>query len=354
MWASIRHVDVLLLMGSNIINVRGLFGMEGVPNPDRPIHRIAAVNTKNGVWYSVEGRSNEVTVNHYVIGILCDGVVSALRRPTVGKAMAIRAAMSVGWTLKATNTTGDCGIDAMAHHSGAVRNRAVFQNIRDELSAALLERCEQPAWQDAFVACREHDPSAGPAGPADAAAGGMGPPPARRQGLRALRLLDRLPLQGLRLRRFHPPPLPSDADARPSGLPPPLSPQDAGPPPLPPLPPPAQRPQLPQGADAEPSGSSELVPVETFKGWLNSLPSDHLAIITKGYWTFREVEEGWLAARPVVRRARAIRRSHRRTSLNHRLATGIAYRRWLEGDGRQPKSKLKDSRAKPPFTHPFF
>ena len=154
LWASIRDVDVLLLMGSNIINVRGLFGMEGVPNPDRPIHRIAAVNTKNGVWYSVEGRTNEVTVNHYVIGILCDGVVSAPRRPTVGKAMAIRAAMSVGWTLKATNTTGDCGIDAMAHHSGAVRNRAVFQNIRDELSAALLERCEQPAWQDAFVACQ--------------------------------------------------------------------------------------------------------------------------------------------------------------------------------------------------------
>ncbi len=74
--------------------------------------------------------------------------------------------MKVGWVLKHIQKLGDCGIDAMAYHSGLVRIPSTRQAIRRGLSKFTLDNMNKKEWQESFVCCqdvhgsnRNHKPS---------------------------------------------------------------------------------------------------------------------------------------------------------------------------------------------------
>ncbi len=81
-WATVEHVEVKMLFGSNIVSLRAVFAA-GMPQHCRTCLRVAAVRVsdKSKTWLSAVSPSGELfpVVNHYVIGIAC-GLSAANRR----------------------------------------------------------------------------------------------------------------------------------------------------------------------------------------------------------------------------------------------------------------------------------
>jgi hypothetical protein len=349
-------------------------------------HRIAAVRvTTKGTWLSAPEVGSGI-INHFVIGLAAvdRGVVQA---PAAGRSLVVttarNAAMSVGWTLKATVAQGDCGPDSLAYHDDATkRSPAAWLGVREELARFMDTVQNQRVWQQVFRACCEADPQ--PVRRAvPRSVGGMAPP-VGPGGFGSC-----------------PPPLP------PPTLPPPLDSGGLGPGrqplPPPPLPPPA----LPVYAspsswflplrgsaaaltiDLEESGHetssslhalwSKLKPLqvsgealvidceldvggdlaasdggalaastgssaEKFVEWLQAMPPDELLVATNDYYSFRAAEERWQQQHPILKDMRAMVPRLRRiaTKVNYKLATGLAFQRWLAVVGQDSKSPLKD------------
>ena len=99
-------------------------------------------------------------VNHFVIGAPVAGRTAAPTKLTLGILddciyFAWRAALRGGWSLKPTDSIGDCGIDAMAFHEGGDRTQESWALIRCELADFIQSVATDPAWQQIFSCCCE-------------------------------------------------------------------------------------------------------------------------------------------------------------------------------------------------------
>jgi hypothetical protein len=94
------------------------------------------------------------------------------------------------------------------------------------------------------------------------------------------------------------------------------------------------------GALAASTGSS----AEKFVEWLQAMPPDELLVATNDYYSFRAAEERWQQQHPILKDMRAMVPRLRRmaTKVNYKLATGLAFQRWLAVVGQDSKSPLKD------------
>ena len=287
-WGVLSDASVQMLFGTNVVELGPFMG----PNLPRPsggrIHRVAAVRMQDGIWYTA-GAESLTDVNHFVIGVpsgLPPSVASSSASSSSSSAtsvLAARAALSVGWLLKASNGYGDCGPDCMAFSSSRPRTPESFRAIRNELADFLVGVSEVPVWQEAFALCGE-----GFAPEPPEPSGGLGPEPSGGLG----------PLV--------------------SGAPP--SPSPSTPPPLPP-----------------PSPS-------TFQAWLLELTPEKRRDATATYSSFKAAETDWLASLPPKASdsgPAVARKHHASTTLRFRLATGKAYSEWLAGLGRASRSPLK-------------
>ena len=160
-WSFMRDVSVPFLFGSEVVDVRVVFGPASVA-PTRGIHRVAAVMlAANGSYRSAvapDNRGHVPVVNHFLVGTTKRGVVDVVATgpPAIHRERcAGRSAMKVGWVLKHTQKLGDCGIDVMAYHAGLVRIPSTWQAIRRDLSKFMLVKLNKKEWQDSFVCCQD-------------------------------------------------------------------------------------------------------------------------------------------------------------------------------------------------------
>jgi hypothetical protein len=224
--------------------------------------------------------------------------------PLQPSASAARLAARVGWVLKQTNATGDCGPDCLAYFAGMPRTPMSWKSVRQELADFMLTVRDDPQWMAAFGACGEQveaeplpveAPQALPSGP--------------------LPVPTRSPVAD--------PPLPPQSDP----VPPLVLLSSASPPSslvLPPLPPPDDGP-------------------ETFQAWLDSLPKDQLEDVTRDYHIFTLSRDRWERANPKQTRTRLPSKLVRRqTRLDHKRAVGVAYLKWRADEGSGSRAHLKE------------
>lgn len=158
-WSFLKDVLVLMLFGTEVVDVRRVFGPPAAA-PTRGTHRVAAVQCEGGSYKSavMRGRGHGPVCNHFLVGAArpggVDSGVADAPVPAQGRS-AVRAAMRVGWVLRETTRAGDCGIDVMAYHSRLVRVPSSWKTIRNQLADFMLDVVDTPAWQDAFVACQD-------------------------------------------------------------------------------------------------------------------------------------------------------------------------------------------------------
>ena len=159
-WSHARDVNVHMLFGSTIVDVRRVFGPPA-EHPSGGIHRVASVRCSGDGYRSSAVNPNRGHVpssNHFLVGTsnAVVDVSEATGLSEIGaERSAVRAAMRVGWVLKHTTRAGDCGIDVMAYHSRRVRVPSTWKTIRDELANFMLDVQNHPDWQHSFVACQE-------------------------------------------------------------------------------------------------------------------------------------------------------------------------------------------------------
>jgi hypothetical protein len=301
----------------------------------------------------------DVRINHYLIAL-------PLGAPdiTASGKNAVAMARRAGFTLKATEACGNCGIDCMTEAERTSRSLANWLDLRGELADLLEASAGDADWQAAFSRCGElpaddigaHVPSSSSASTA-VAGGGMGPPTkASPAALAAAPLAAAIAAALAAALAAAPPepiaaapPLPSLADKPPPALavePPAVEPSAvalaAAPPaalaavpsvePLPPLPPPP----LPPPADQHP----------TFIAHLRSQPQEDTLRMIKDYRTFMGAQEVWeeLNLQPSRRQGvqkTGLKRQNRTSTLAHRMATAAAYRQWREGPGAATRDHLK-------------
>ena len=161
-WSFLKDVQILMLFGSVIVDVRLVFGPAAVA-PMHGVHRVAAVMLlSDGSYQSAVAPGNRghvPVVNHFLVGTTRRNVVEVVAtgppNPIYRKRCAVRAAMQVGWVLKHTQKMGDCGLDAMSYNAGMVRTPSTWQAIRRDLSKFMLENMNKTEWQESFVCCQD-------------------------------------------------------------------------------------------------------------------------------------------------------------------------------------------------------
>ena len=111
-WSFMRDVSVLMLFGSDVVDVRVVFGPASVA-PTRGIHRVAAVMlAANGSYRSAvapDNRGHVPVSNHFLVGTTKRGVVDVVATgpPAIHlERCAVRAAMKVGWVLSTLKSWG--------------------------------------------------------------------------------------------------------------------------------------------------------------------------------------------------------------------------------------------------------
>jgi hypothetical protein len=162
-WAYLRKASVRIQMGENVVHVQDVFGCALPAFEPVAIHRVAAVRTSPNGWLSadVSGSYGTFDSNHFVIALPIEGRPSPRLQKVLTnhnsefRRTAREEALIAGWSLKATDARGDCGIDAMSHHAGETRCSPTGRGIRKELSLLMISVQTCPHWQDAFVCCQE-------------------------------------------------------------------------------------------------------------------------------------------------------------------------------------------------------
>ena len=384
-----KRVEVLLLFGSEVVDVLATFAPALKPHSaDLPKFRVAAVMGCTD-WKSCVGRDGTVQalvphVNHYVIGLQSDpGAPTPFAVCPSGSAQ--RAAMRANWVLRATNTQGNCGIDALCYHLGLPRVKYSWSTVRREMAEFMERNAEDIAWQEVFQTCQEmHRPAPSPEfgnlGPpagsvarlvgvssvtssssssaasvpsgASASSGSAASPPPVHTGT--------APVPPIRMRCFVQGSLPVHPDVAASPewqqfckdqrdktraqfgdlLP------DGEPESLPAVPPPLPPPEEPPPAKDAEVEAVALVAVggrQDFAGWLRSLPVPELLRITRCVESFREAELRWrgetcgpASRRPVVKK-KAV------SLVSYRLALGHAFLQWRAADGQASRACYKES-----------
>ena len=142
LWGVLRERRVLMLFGSEVVDIFDLFAPGKAPTSAKQPCRVAAVRGTGepGMWLSAawagssQGQvASQPRVSHYVIGVASEP--SADAAACVGLAprpggCARAAALRAGWRLVRTAEQGDCGIDAMAYFDGLPRNATSWQALR--------------------------------------------------------------------------------------------------------------------------------------------------------------------------------------------------------------------------------
>ena len=68
-WSELRHVNVHLLFGINVLNVRAFVGASAIEDAGTQIHRACGVGLADNVWLSAAPQGHAaVAMNHWVIG----------------------------------------------------------------------------------------------------------------------------------------------------------------------------------------------------------------------------------------------------------------------------------------------
>ena len=161
-WSFLKDVQILMLFGSVIVDVRLVFGPAAVA-PMHGVHRVAAVMLlSDGSYQSAVAPGNRghvPVVNHFLVGTTRRNVVEVVAtgppNPIYRKRCAVRAAMQVGWVLKHTQKMGDCGLDAMSYNAGMVRIPSTWQAIRRDLSKFMLENMNKTELQESCACCQD-------------------------------------------------------------------------------------------------------------------------------------------------------------------------------------------------------
>ena len=148
-----RPVDVLI--GEEVLNVSEIFGGGLGLNTSEPACLAIATTWNRDLnrWCGESAESLYSRSNHFLIGTLHPPPPSAIASLPL-EAIEV-AASKVGWGVLTTVAQGDCGIDAMAYHSGRARDAESWDDIREDLAGAILSLCENVDWQDAFETCQE-------------------------------------------------------------------------------------------------------------------------------------------------------------------------------------------------------
>ena len=159
-WSFLKDVAVLMLFGSDVVDVRRVFG-PAAGAPTNGVHRVAAVLLlADGSYLSAvapDNRGHVPNINHFVVGACSRKFVEDVATGPPHKKMkcAVKAAMQIGWVLKHTQKMGDCGIDAMSYHAGLVRIPSTWQAVRRDLSKFMLDNLHKDEWQASFVCCQD-------------------------------------------------------------------------------------------------------------------------------------------------------------------------------------------------------
>jgi hypothetical protein len=337
LWSHLRHRPVNLLFGSNLVDLTEVVGF---PLPhiflENPMYVCGVRMSASGRWLSAAGA--DVRINHYLIAFPLDAP-DETSSGTNAVAMARRA----GFTLKATEACGNCGIDCMTEAEGTVRSLANWMELRGELADLLETIAGDADWQAAFSRCGERPaddigamvPSSSSSS-TSVAGGGMGPPTkAPAAALAASPFAASLaaslaaaPPAAIAVEPLAVEPIAvAFAAAPPAALAAEPSDELLPPLPLPPLPPPAgQHP--------------------TFTAHLKSQPQDDTFRMIKDYHTFMRAQEVWEALNLQPSRRQGVqktglKRQNRTSTLTHRMATAAAYRQWRDGPGATTRDHLK-------------
>ena len=354
LWSHLRRRSVKLLFGSNLVDLAEVVGF---PIPDifleDPMYVCGVRMSADGRWLSAAGAA--VRINHYVIAVPLDAPDEAAQ----GK-QAVAMARLAGFSLKATEACGNCGIDCMTAADMTLRSMENFTTLRSELADSLESKTGDADWQAAFSRCgempgRDH----GDVVPASAysstavGVGGMGPPTKASSAASATALADTAVAAA-----------PAAALA--------AEPSENPCPPLPPLPPLGDMPS--PALEAEPHAAAlgaapptalvadptvepvSLVPKPplpppadkppTFIDYLRSKPQDESFRLIKDYNTFMRAQNEWEEknhkpqGRPVPQNT-GVKRKNSTSSLKHRMVTASAYRTWREGPGATSRDHLK-------------
>jgi hypothetical protein len=350
LWSHLRKRPVKLVFGSNLVDLTDVLGS---PLPhiflEDPMYVCGVRLSGTGRWLAAAGAA--ARINHYLIAVPLAAPDEAAR----GK-NAVAMARRAGFTLKATESEGNCGIDCMAAAERGVRSIADWTALRGELADLLETNAGDADWQAAFSRCGErpaHDigvqvPSSSSSSTA-VAGGGMGPPTKAPPATLAAAPLVAAPAAAPAAALAAAPPLPSLADRPPPALavessavehsavalaaaPPAALVAEPSGEPLPPLAPPP----LPPPADQHP----------TFIAHLKSQPQDDTFRMIKDYHSFMRAQEVWedLNLQPSRRQGvqkTGLKRQNRTSTLTHRMATAAAYRQWREGPGAATRDHLK-------------
>lgn len=387
-WGHLRKTTVLIQMGSNVVHVQELFGCALPAFEPVAVHRVAAVRTSQHGWLSadVPGSYGEFDCNHFVIALPIEGRPAPLLQKVLTKqksefrSTAREEALVAGWSLKASDTNGDCGIDTMSYHAGEPRCSPTWRRIRKELSQFMISVRTCPLWQDAFVCCQEF-------GGVEAAVDSKATKPsttskkskrnaAEATGQASTAAIFSTPPRKVKLASsFSSTPLgPAASSLLPDAATCPkplfidaatvLMPTPTGPPiALTPLTPPGKMTSAgsvesidcgdgaPPAKDS-PTGSPEASAEATgrggkrdrdaqqpasFAGWLRMQDASEQARVTHSVETFQAAEDEWNAEHLETRKKLCLgsvpRRAHECTQLRYRVAVGIAYGKWREVEG---------------------
>ena len=391
-WAVRTKVDVQMLFGSNVVDVKAMFA------PDMPQHsmgclRVAAVLATAGSthWRSAVGPSGELLphANHFVIGISCGlkPTGASSRSPSTS---AVKDAMRAGWILRPTESAGNCGIDVMCHHLGRSRDKSNWAAIRADLANFCLRIAGDPAWHQVFVCCQELTAAA-----VVPWKGGMGAPTSTPSAWAASCALAASGSGGASSSSGASPPLAapstpaaskpgracnSPADSRagaassclvasepggssstPAASMPgsalstsaasltgvcassPAASQPSSCSALPPLPPPPLPPPFEGPLESEAVAATAVAGPRAFAEWVRQLPLEKLREMTLSVTTFVQSEADWRAAHPKHEAAASQpRRKNLASHVNFKYATGLDFLDWRQGAGRTSRAPHKD------------
>ena len=351
---AVKRVRVLILFGSEVVDIWKIFGLELPPISFDRTHHVAAVRLRGGSLRVPDGLG--AGINHFVIGVPAKNHAFG---PSCGDAgqpsCARKAGLRAGWLLKDTVANGDCAADCMCHMLGLPRNAASWRTMRNDVADYMASVAADERWHNAFRGCGEASsrreeadktstevvvlaaPSgleaklAAPSG-LEAAPSGLEAVPS---GLEAVpSVLEAKPavssvLQAVPAGLKTTPALSSGLEAVPSEL------ESA----------PSGLEVVPSVLEAAPSGLEVVQSGVSFVAWLQSLSEEKLASITADYLSFKAAEERWLAHLPAKQAsskgpwATGQRRS---TNIKYKMATGVAYLAWREGTGKASRAPLKD------------
>jgi hypothetical protein len=345
-WAVLRQVRVHILMGSNVVDVLSMFGdgLGGFEPVDT--HRVVAVRGSPRGWLSAEVHGTSGwTSNHFMIGCLLAGreevpLSTSLphKSSTVDQA-AWRDASDVGWALKETDATGDCGIDAMAYHDELARCSKSWRLVRHEIASFMRLHAESPLWQEAFELCGEDGRVASvgitstdsggsscstaasclaafaPARGEDAAMPGGDSSHPTAKTLEAKAVKSEGAVASVCADASHPTPTASAAELLAS-----------------------THPAAEEGLPLEASDKSEANgEVDSFCTWLQLQPASVIGELAASYPDFKLAEARWLSARPKKDAGAAKepkpKQEYRSSLLRHRVLVGTSYLQWRSNAG---------------------